>query len=735
MAAACVTLSLAIGGVSASAAPSTTSTSPKVSDVGTGNSSAVGGVDPASAVLQLSLEPLSTSNGVARGQDGRVDLDATSTRNERARLSQQRNDLKAWLRTNAPAVQVTGEVDIALNAVTVRLNGTSLDTLRTAPGVVAAAYQATYVPLAGTDPDLSLIAAQAGWTAAGNRSGATAGQGVRVAVIDTGIDATHPCFDGAGDKDPSPLLNGRVTYAGVFNNKAQQQGLDATAVQSHGTHVAGTIGCDLDTPATLSGVPVPYPVSGVAPAAQLGNFNIFPGTVANARSEDILDALDAAYAWGAGVANMSLGGGAHGAQDLLTKAVDDLDRAGMVVAVAAGNSGPGHYTVESPGSAERALTAGASTVGHFIGAQVTVGSVTTGAAAGEFQTVTTPLTAPLGVVGTSTALDRACSALPAGSLAGKVALVSRGTCTFGTKVSNAEKAGAKAVLVANNVAGDPTAMAADAAFPTTIPAYMVSLSAGGQLAGLNGASTTIPVALTYVRSQNDDIMAGFSSQGPTDVDYRVKPDVVAPGVNVISSFPNGKGEDGSLYCANPAAGGCWGQISGTSMATPHLAGMAAVVRQAHPAWTAEQVRAAIVGTAQGGVLRDAATGREVVQDVQVVGTGIAQLDRAVGASVVVTPVSTSFGPVPSGSGQALTRTVTLTNLGSTPRTVTLSLERGNAGFTVAGGKVTVPAGGTATATVSFTVGKGAALGDRGDHLAVKDGTTVLARSAVYAFVK
>ena len=104
---------------------------------------------------------------------------------------------------------------------------------------------------------------------------------------------------------------------------------------------------------------LPYDVSGVAPAAFLGNYNVFPGDVADARSEDILNALDAAYADGMDVVNMSLGGGANGVQDLLTMAVDDLDIANMVVAVAAGNEGDGdpeahpplpagHYTVSSP---------------------------------------------------------------------------------------------------------------------------------------------------------------------------------------------------------------------------------------------------------------------------------------------------------------------------------------------------------------------------------------------------
>ena len=731
----CAALTLAAGGVTASAAPGGT---PGAPDAGTGDSSAVGGVDQTSALVQLSLDPVSTSNGVARGRNGRVDLNDTKTKNVRAQLNQQRNDLKAWLRTNAPAVKVTGEFDISLNAVSVQLNGTSLDLLRSAPNVVSASYENTYVPLDVNDPDLSLIDAQAGWKTAGVGGGANAGAGVKVAVIDTGIDAGHPCFDGRGDNTPDPLTNGRVTWAAVYNNKAAQRGLDARAVQEHGTHVAGTIGCDLDTSATLSGVDVPYDVSGVAPAVELGNFNIFPGDVENARSEDILNALDAAYTWGAQVANMSLGGGAHGVQDLLTRAVDDLDKAGMVVAVAAGNSGPGHYTVESPGSAERALTAGASTVGHYVGAPISAGTVSTAGAVGDFPVVPAGgLTAPLAVVtGTGNALGLACSALPAGSLTGKVALVSRGTCTFGTKIYNADQAGAVAVLVVNNVAGDPTAMAGDATVPTVdAPAYMVSLTDGTALKALNGTLVTIGSQLTYLRSGNDDIMAGFSSQGPTDVDYRVKPDVVAPGVNVISSFPDGPGLDGEPYCADPAAG-CFGQISGTSMATPHLAGIAAVVRQVHPTWTAEMVRAAIVGTAQSGRLTTYQTGTALVDDVNIVGTGIAQLDAALGATVGVLPVSTSFGAVPSGSGQALTRQITLASLDGKAHTVTLSLERqGKEGFALGTTTVTVPAGGTATATVTFTAAKRTAAGDRDDYLVVSERGATLARSALYAFVK
>ncbi|HSF26083.1 MAG TPA: S8 family serine peptidase, partial [Actinomycetes bacterium] len=604
------------------------------------------GVDSSSAIVRLSADPLATSPRTRPAPGTKINFSSSTVKSERALLAAARNDFKSWLRANAPAARVVGEYDVALNAVSVRLNGTSLDTLRSAPGVVSASYEALYTPLRGgrstprvpsgtsitstsQDPDLGLIAA----VPANDR----VGWGVQVAIIDTGIDVTHPCFSGDGfpstkQLGDTNLTNKKVIVAKVFNNKATSRGYTAFAEQDHGTHVAGTVACDLGTHAVVSGTVIPYDVSGVAPGAQLGNYNVFPGDVLDARSEDILDALQAAYLDGMDVANLSLGGGANGNQDLLTVAIDNLDRAGMVVAVAAGNSGPGPFTVESPGSAARALTAGASTVGHFVGAPVTVGGTSYGAASGDFATVSADLTADLGVVADADGgLGQACSALESGSLAGKIALVARGTCTFSTKVKVAEDAGAAAVLVANNVAGDPVAMSADATVQPApeIPAYMVAQETGAKLLSSSGATATIGATLSYLPTGNDNIMAGFSSQGPTDVDYRVKPDVVAPGVNVLSSIP--------LHFCRAGEGTCWAFFQGTSMATPHLAGMAAALLSKHKGWSAEQVRSAVVNTAVDDLLTDFQTGESVVKDVQITGAGLANLAAASDDQVAVGP--------------------------------------------------------------------------------------------------
>jgi subtilisin family serine protease len=691
--------------------------------------------DTSSALVQLNGDPLATYAKTKPAKGKKIDFSSNTVKSYRAQLSALRNDYKAWLRANVPQAKVTGEFDISLNAVAVQLNGATLQQVSATPMVRSAQYQGLYYPNA-VDPDLAIIQAPAAWDRSGGA--ATAGAGVKVAIVDSGIDHLHPCFSDAGYAVQTSLgdprfTNNKVIAAKVFNNKLPQSRFTAEAIQDHGTHVAGTVACNHDTPATVGGVTIPAGVSGVAPRALLGNYNVFPGNVTNARSEDILNALEAAYQDGFDVANMSLGGGSHGIQDLLTIAVDNLDEANMVVAVAAGNSGPGNFTVESPGMAARALTAGASTVGHFVATPITVGSVNAvnaAGVAGDFATVTSNLTAPLGVVteaptNAATGLSTACGPL-ATSLTGKIALISRGVCTFSTKIRNAQNAGAVAVLVANNVAGDGIGMASDGtANQPTVPAYNVSRGDSAALKLNDGGLTTIGATLAYFVSGNDDFMAAFSSQGPTDVDFRVKPDVVAPGVNVLSSIPL------SFCGGNP----CFAFFQGTSMATPHLAGSAAVVRQQHPDWSAAQVRSAIVNTADQGVLKPSGPGASAT-DVNVVGAGRENLLSAVNAGVALDPVSVSFGAVPSGSGQTRSAVVTLTNLTSNPQTYSLSIDASGTGvgWSVPT-SVSAPAGGSVSFTVSMSAAQGASAGSKKAKLAISVGGTEVAHAVLYTFVK
>ncbi|HEX6570684.1 MAG TPA: S8 family serine peptidase [Steroidobacteraceae bacterium] len=701
--------------------------------------------DRTSAIVELKgAQPLITNASTRPAKGQKVNFSSAAVKNHRALLAAERNAFRQWLRQNAPAARITSEYDAALHAVAVRLNGTSLETLRVAPMVATAQYNGVYRPLAHDDPDLQLIHAEEAWQLSGTPE--RAGWGVKIAIIDTGIDVRHPCFADAGYPEgnaPDNVVNGgtndKVIYAEAFYNKLRKEGLGTADENGHGTHVAGTAACNAHTEAWIddpagSPVDIPYDPSGVAPGALLGNFNVFPGTLESARSEDILNGLQRAYELGFDVANMSLGGGSNGVLDLLAKAVNRFDRGGMVIAVAAGNDGPNFGTIESPGYAERAIAAGASSVGHFVGYPVTTADGGRfGAVPGEFETAESSITAPLDVVmegaieTATTGIGNACAALTPGSLTGEIALISRGACTFSTKIRNAQQAGAVAVLIVNNVAGDPTGMASDdTPNQPTIPAYMVGLEDGRVLAQKEGVLTTIGANLEYFRTANDNIMASFSGAGPTDVQFRVKPDVVAPGVNVLSSRP-------AWECKQKSPS-CWAFLQGTSMATPHVSGSAAVVIEQHPDWTSADVRSAIVNTATRGVLKDVATGKLVVDNPNIVGAGLENLQHATLAAVSLDPVSLAFGGVPSGSGQGRSGQILVKNLTSANATFTFSIQDPKAGgvtYTVSPASVTLAPGETTTINVGVAVPRGNPLGDDWAWLIVSMNGAEVAHAALY----
>src|SRR6266496_2555210 len=363
-------------------------------------------VDRSSAIVQLKGNPLSTHPATKPAMGKKIDFNGNAVRSYRAELSAGRNEFRRWLRANAPRARITSEYDVSLNAVAVELNGTPLQTIAAAPMVERAEYNALYHPT--LSETYKIINATDAWTAAGGRS--VAGAGIKIGDIDTGIDETHPFFDPTGFSYPSGFpkcdaadsnshhqdqdckyVSPKVIVAKVFYNKAHQQGLDAQAIQDHGTHTAGIAAGVTGHDAVVNGVTIDD-MSGIAPGAWLGNYNVFPGNVDNARSEDILNAVETAVADGMDVLNLSLGGSYHGNNDLLAIGLDNAVDAGVVVAVAAGNSGPGQGTLESPGRARKIITVGASTNKHFVGQPFTYpagGGTTIGAAVGDFPALPT----------------------------------------------------------------------------------------------------------------------------------------------------------------------------------------------------------------------------------------------------------------------------------------------------------------------------------------------------------
>ncbi len=635
-------------------------------------------VDTSSAIVQLKGDPLSTYSGTKPAHGRKIDFNSDAVRSYRAQLNAGRNQFKEWLRSNAPRAKVTNEYDITLNGVAVELNGTPLATIATAPMVERADYNLLYHP--NLSESYKIINASDAWTAAGGR--ATAGAGIKIGDIDTGIDETHPFFDPTGFSYPPGFpkcdaldsnsnrrdqdckyVSPKVIVAKVFYARARQEGLDAQAIQDHGSHTAGIAAGVTGKTAVVNGVNIDD-MSGIAPGAWLGNYNVFPGGVLDARSQDILAAVEAAVGDGMDVLNLSLGGSYTGSQDkdVLSRGVNNAVSAGVVVAVAAGNSGPGAATVESPGRASKVITVAASTNQHFVGQPLTypaTGGTTIGAAVGAFD----PL--PADSFDLFDTQSDGCTSVDPGA-SGKVALIDRGVCPFSQKVANAKDAGAVGVIIINNVAGDPIAMARTAGFDDDLPAVMISKNDGAALRA--SGATTISASATFqefITPENKDILAGFSSQGPTKVDFAVKPDVTSVGVNVLSSITCvGKG------AGCPGDGSGWAFFSGTSMSTPHIAGSAAVLLALHPGWSPDQIKSALANRADL-VIKDAITGlHDVGPTAQ--GSGRENLSVAADATTWLDPVSASFGKI---IGQPPPLAITLWNPTSSIQNFSVSVTK------------------------------------------------------------
>ncbi|MEX1358541.1 MAG: S8 family serine peptidase [Gaiellaceae bacterium] len=607
-------------------------------------------------------------------------------------------DYRGWLSSKAPGAELVRESFLVGNAVAIKANGAKAETLQQGPGVAYVAPSALYRPAMTVSNEL--IDADAVWPSAGGR--ASAGSGIDVGIIDTGIRDDHDAF---GCKDEIP----HKVYASGGN--PPPFGLD-TIVFNHGTHVAGTVaGCILDLNGPEDG-PTNGIWSGVAPGANLHDYNVFPGFGAgfiafggSAFSHDICAAIEDSVADGMEVINMSLGGSVQGPHDFLADCTNAAVDAGLVAAVAAGNSGPGDSTVESPGSAAGALTAGASTNPHFVGIPVTTGSGTFGAALGDFDNFDPPITADY----TVTTPPNGCTAIST-PLAGKIALIDRGVCTFSTKVRNAQTAGAVGVLIVNNVAGDPVGMAHDGGVFPTIPAAMLGKAEGNSIKP-SGTATVDGTSPEEFITDNEDIIAGFSSRGPTPFTYLIKPDVTAPGVNVYSSvFNEETGELGFAY------------FQGTSMATPHLAGSAALLLDLHPGWSPADVKSALVQTAKRPVW-DHVSGTAPT-GVLTRGGGRVDLDAADATPLTFAPASVSFGAWSGNKPVAGSVPVSVKNVSGSAQTCSATID-GSPFVSVSPSGFTVAAGGTTTLTVALDAGRSLAPNDYSGDVTVTCGSTTL----------
>ncbi len=483
------------------------------------------------------------------------------------------------------------------------------------------------------------------------------GKGVTIAIIDSGINYYHLDFGGAGNAAwraddptrreagtfPTAKVVGGYDFAGDDYNADTQpvphpdpDPLDCKAKDSeiaqHGTHVAGTAA---GTGVTLAGRSYsgPYDTStlsrtafrigpGVAPQAKLLAYRVF-GCAGSTTL--LVDAIERAVQDGADVINMSIGAPFGDAGSLDAVASDNASLAGVVVVASAGNEGPSAYMTGSPGVAQRSIAVAAlDAVRSFPGATVDMATgrdIDAINANDSSLPVSGRITVFRDDPGTPTDPDTGKGNESLGCFPqdysyndfsdGRIAVVYRGICPRTDRAVQGQQQHAAAVIMINSADGLPPFE--NLIGGVTIPFIGVSGADEDRFTTDRNRTITIKDA-GIIGNPTYRHTADFTSAGPRRADSAIKPDITAPGV--------------SVYSADGASTGLGKSLSGTSMASPAMAGVAALVKQAHPGWDPRDIKAAIVGTA--------ASGKVSPYDIRFAGAGVAQPRRAVDTVAFVT---------------------------------------------------------------------------------------------------
>ncbi len=672
----------------------------RASEGGTVDSSftpaAIGPDGRVAVIIEMTGDPVA----VVQADTGR-ELSKSEKSDVRGKLKKAQDSITPSIAGKGGKVQA--QMQSAYNGIQATLPADQLDAVAALPGVVAVHPVRTYtIDNAVSVPYLGVPEV---WQSTGYT-----GQNVKVAIIDTGIDYTHATFGGPGTvaafeaaaetsdqpADPAlfgptaPRIKGGIDLVGDDYNadpgSADYQPIprpDANPLdcEGHGSHVAGTTGgggvtadgaaftgpYDTTTPANTFRVG-----PGVAPQADLYAVRVFG---CGGSTDVVVPALDWAVANGMDVVNMSLGSSFGRGDDPDAVAAANAVGAGVVVVASAGNSGHNPYLTGSPGTGDGVIAVSAvDSAESFPGATLTVGGVAVeainanGASLEGIPPLTVvrltddPATTENEALGCSAAAYTKAGVTPGGNQLG---VAQRGTCARAAKAIFAQQAGAAAALMVNTTNDLPPYEGMITSNPDTGDEFVVTIPFLG-VRSSDGAKFTsgavVSIAAAQIANPGFRGYASFTSSGPRSGDSAISPDVAAPGVS-ISSAAVGSGSGAAI-------------LSGTSMAAPHVAGVAALSVEAHPAWSAPQVAASIVSTADPEKVAG--------QRLTLGGVGLVDTAQAVATSVTATgdafrtesgwarESALSFGFQESPIIVGGVKTVTIRNDGTAPVTYQVS---------------------------------------------------------------
>lgn len=592
---------------------------------------------------------------------------------------------------------------------------------------------------------LDLINAPALWNELSDRE--SAGADIKLASMDGGLHHDAPMFDGTGWVYPAGYPKGDPanTNGKIIVSRAYFRSWDPPAPgdentwpgksgTSHGVHTGSTAAGNV-VDAEYAGANVGQ-ISGVAPGAYVMSYRVFYHSVtANGSFYTVegLAALEDIVADGADVLNNSWGGGpgsVGGQFDALDQALINASNDGVFIAMSNGNAGPGLGTGDHPSPAYINVAASTS------GGTYAVGGLSVSApepvpaelkempfATGDFGTFLEPGDVYDFNIKTAQSVDPAnvegCSEWPENTFDGVMALISRGTCNFSAKVYYAEQAGATAALIYNND-GDGLVSMSCGEFcepgEITIPSFFVGQTNGEAIIDWyeeHGDEATLELDYVAFSVGNEpDVIANFSSRGP-GVGNVLKPDIAAPGVNIIAQgyTPGATGEARHLG---------YGQVSGTSMAAPHVAGAAALVREAHPTWTNADIKSALMSTSKFMDVYNQDGSPAQPLDM---GAGRLDLTNVTDPGVILYPPSLSFGQMLTGTQKSIT--VTVRNVAAAQETYDLStIYTGNGftatttlpGFTISESSITLNPGDSKEIVITFDSSEGMGFGDNQGYI-------------------